>query len=153
MVSIPGLIERVAAPGKRRPLAFGAAPVNVPEVERQQPVGEKRVDLQQPSDPIGATTMRAVLLVLILLVAAVLIAVGTGFLDINQIRGAKAPEITTTSNGVVAKGGQRPAFDVETGSLEVGSRNATVTVPTLEVKRPADQPAANEGQANNVNAM
>ena len=97
--------------------------------------------------------MRAVLIVLILLVAAVLIAVGTGFLDINQIRGAKAPEITTTSNGVVAKGGQRPAFDVETGSLEVGSRNATVTVPTLEVKPPADQPAANEAQANNVNAM
>jgi hypothetical protein len=97
--------------------------------------------------------MRAVLLVLILLVAAVLIAVATGFLNIDQIRGAKAPEITTTSNGVVAKGGQRPAFDIETGSVEVGSRNATVTVPTVEVKRPQDQTANKDAAANSVNAM
>jgi hypothetical protein len=97
--------------------------------------------------------MRAVLLILILVVAAVLIAIGTGFLDINQIRGAQAPEITTTSNGVVAKGGQPPAFDVATGSVEVGSRNATVSVPTLEVKPPAGQQPANQVQANNVNGM
>ena len=83
--------------------------------------------------------MRAVLLVLILLVAAILIAVATGFLDIDQIRGAKAPEITATGNGLTAKGGQPPAFDIQTGSVEVGSRNATVKVPSVEVVRPSEK--------------
>ena len=97
--------------------------------------------------------MRALLLVLILLVAAVLIAIATGFLNINQIRGAKAPEVSATSNGVVATGGQRPAFDVQTGSVEVGTRSATVKVPTLEVKPPPGQAQTNQVAANTVNAM
>ena len=80
--------------------------------------------------------MRALLLILIVAVLAILIALWTGFLDIDQIRGAKAPAISATHNGVVAKGGQAPAFDVETGSVEVGTRNTTVKVPELTVKRP-----------------
>jgi hypothetical protein len=87
--------------------------------------------------------MRAVLFVLIVIVLILIAAVATGFLDISQIRGAKAPEISATHNGVQAKGGQAPAFDVQTGSVEIGSRNATVTVPSLEVKRPANQVQAN----------
>ena len=74
--------------------------------------------------------MRAVLLVLIIAVALILIAVATGFLDINQIRGAKAP-----------------AFDVETGSVKVGSKDATVKVPTLEVQKPQNQAAATTNNA------
>jgi hypothetical protein len=87
--------------------------------------------------------MRAVLFVLIVIVLILIAAVATGFLDISQIRGAKAPKISATHNGVQAKGGQAPAFDVQTGSVEIGSRNATVTVPSLEVKRPANQVQAN----------
>ena len=41
--------------------------------------------------------MRAVLLVLILAVVAIIAAVATGFLDINQIRGAEAPQVTATA--------------------------------------------------------
>ena len=66
--------------------------------------------------------MRAIILILILAVLAIIAAVATGFLDINQIRGARAPEVSATSNGVTAKGGQAPAFDVETGSVKVGTR-------------------------------
>lgn len=91
--------------------------------------------------------MRAVLLILIIAVVAIIIAVATGFLDINQIRGAKAPEISATKNGVVAKGGQAPAFDVETGSVKVGSKQATVKVPTLEVQPPQNQAAATTNNA------
>jgi uncharacterized protein involved in outer membrane biogenesis len=91
--------------------------------------------------------MRAVLLILIVVVVAIIIAVATGFLDINQIRGAKAPQVSATSNGVVAKGGQAPAFDVETGSVKVGSRQATVKVPTLEVQPPHNQAAATTNNA------
>jgi len=69
--------------------------------------------------------MRAILLILIIAVLAIIVAIATGFLNINQIRGARTPEISTTSNGVVAKGGQAPAFDVETGSVKVGSKEAT----------------------------
>ena len=94
--------------------------------------------------------MRALLFILIVAVLVVLAGVVTGFIDINQIRGAQAPAISATHNGVVAKGGQTPAFDVETGSVEVGTRNATVRVPALEVKRP---PEANTVAANQVNAM
>jgi hypothetical protein len=86
--------------------------------------------------------MRAVLFVLIIVVIAILIAVATGFLNISQIRGAKAPEVSTTGNGIAAKGGQPPAFDVQTGSVKVGSKEATVKVPTLEVQPPQNQAAA-----------
>jgi hypothetical protein len=86
--------------------------------------------------------MRAVLFILILAIVAILIAVGTGFLDINQIRGAKVPQVAATSNGVVAKGGQAPAFDVETGSVKVGTTQTTVKVPTLKVEPPQNQAAA-----------
>ena len=86
--------------------------------------------------------MRAVLLVLIVAVVAIIVLIATGFLDINQIRGAKAPQVSATGNGVVAKGGQTPAFDVETGSVKVGTRESKVKVPTLEVVPPQNQAAA-----------
>jgi hypothetical protein len=92
--------------------------------------------------------MRALLLVLIVVILAIIAAVATGFLDINQIRGAKAPQVTATRNGVTAKGGQAPAFDVETGSVKVGTKETTVKVPALEVQKPGQkQPAAS---TNNV---
>jgi hypothetical protein len=95
--------------------------------------------------------MRAVLLVLIVAVLAVLIALWSGFLNIDQIRGAKAPAISATHNGVVAKGGQAPAFDVETGSVEIGTKKTTVQVPSLTVKRPAGEPVQNQAAQNTTN--
>ena len=91
--------------------------------------------------------MRAVILVLVLAIVAIIAAIATGFVNINQIRGAKAPEITATSNGVVAKGGQAPAFDVETGSVKVGTTNTTVKVPQLQVQPPQNQAAAETNNA------
>jgi hypothetical protein len=92
--------------------------------------------------------MRAILLVLIIVVLALLAGVATGFLDINQIRGAQAPSVSASTNGISAKGGQAPKFEVETGSVEIGTRNATVKVPSVEVK-----PPANQAEENKVNAM
>jgi hypothetical protein len=92
--------------------------------------------------------MRAVILILIIAIVAVIGAVATGYLDINQIRGAKAPQVSATRNGIVAKGGQPPSFDVETGSVKVGSKEARVKVPTLEV-----QPAQNQAAPATNNAM
>jgi hypothetical protein len=85
--------------------------------------------------------MRAILLILIVVVLAIIAAVATGLLNISQIRGARAPEVSATRNGVVAKGGQTPAFDVETGSVKIGTKDATVKVPSVEVQRPQNQAA------------
>ena len=85
--------------------------------------------------------MRAVLLVLILAVVVIIGAVATGFLDISQVRGARAPDIDVSRNGVTATGGQAPSFDVETGSVGVGTRDAAIKVPELQVNPPANQAA------------
>ena len=90
--------------------------------------------------------MRAVLFVLIIAVVAVIIAIATGLLNISQIRGAQPPQISATQNGITAKGGQSPAFDIETGSVKVGAKESTVKVPTIEVQRPQNQA---EAVANN----
>ena len=99
--------------------------------------------------------MRAVLLVLILAVVVIIGAVATGFLNISQIRGARAPDISASSNGVTASGGQAPSFDIETGSVGVGTRDATIKVPELQVNPAANQaaPAPAQNQAAPANAM
>ena len=91
--------------------------------------------------------MRAALIVLIVAVLIVIAGIASGLLNINQIRPAKAPEVTATRNGVTAKGGQAPAFDVETGSVKVGTKQATVKVPTVVVQKAAQNQVAATGNA------
>ncbi|HEY1142810.1 MAG TPA: hypothetical protein VGE68_02125 [Sphingomicrobium sp.] len=77
--------------------------------------------------------MRAILLLLILAVVVLIVAFATGMLDITQRRPAQVPNVSVTSNGVVAKGGQAPAFDVETGTVSVGTKDTNVSVPAPSV--------------------
>ena len=87
--------------------------------------------------------MRTMFLILIVAVVALIIAISSGFLDISQTRSAQAPTMSANAKGVTATGGQTPEFDVQTGSVGVGSREANVNVPVLEVRPPAaKQPAA-----------
>lgn len=86
--------------------------------------------------------MRAVILLLIVAVLVVIAGVASGYLKINQTRQAEVPQVIATGKGVTAKGGQAPAFDVETGSVKVGTKEATVKVPALEVHKPAQNEAA-----------
>ena len=98
--------------------------------------------------------MRAVLLVLILAVVAIIALVATGLIDIRQVRGARAPDLDASRNGVTASGGQAPAFDIETGSVSVGSRDATVKVPALKVNEAGnDTTPVAQNQAEPVNGM
>ena len=92
--------------------------------------------------------MRAILFILILAVVVLLIAIGTGFLDISQTRQAQSPDVSVDRSGVAASGGQTPTFDVETGSVAVGTRRADVVVPTVKVVPPDQQANA---VANNSN--
>ena len=91
--------------------------------------------------------MRAAILILIVVIVGVIAAIATGFLNINQIRGVRAPQVSASTNGVTAQGGQAPAFEVETGSVKIGTSNTTVQVPALEVSRPQDQA---QQQSNNA---
>jgi hypothetical protein len=93
--------------------------------------------------------MRAFLFILIVAILVIIAGIATGFLNINQIRGAKAPDISATKNGLTAKGGQAPAFDVETGSVKVGTKQRSVNVPTLEVQKPR----GNQAEATTNNSM
>nr|WP_294170469.1 hypothetical protein [uncultured Sphingomonas sp.] len=95
--------------------------------------------------------MRAILLLLILLIVVAIGAIATGFININQTQAAAAPDIDVNQSGVVAKGGQAPQFDVETGKIGVGTQERTVKLPAIEV-RPADGAAAQQQQqqANGV---
>ena len=86
--------------------------------------------------------MRAIIFILIIIVLVVLAGLATGYIDINQIRGAQAPQISATRNGVTATGGQAPAFDVQTGSVRIGSKETNVKVPALVVQKPGDNQAA-----------
>lgn len=83
--------------------------------------------------------MRAILFILIIAVAALLVAIATGFLDISQTRGARAPDVSVDRSGIDATGGQAPTFDVETGSVAVGTRETDVVVPTVKVVPPDRQ--------------
>jgi hypothetical protein len=90
------------------------------------------------------------LFILILAVVAVLIAVGTGLVDINQTRPAQVPDVDASRGGVSASGGQAPAFDIETGSVAVGTTRANVIVPSVEVRPPGEQANAQANLATNA---
>ena len=103
--------------------------------------------------------MRAVLLILILGVVALIIVFATGLVDVSQTREAKAPRVEAVDGSIRAQGGQSPAFEVQTGTVEVGTREANVAVPKVEVKPGQTQvkvPSvevrqAEEAQANAAN--
>ena len=123
----------------------------------------------------GVYSMRAVLLILILLVVAALAAIATGFVNISQIRSAEVPAVSASREGIAAKGGQAPAFEVQTGQVGIGSRDATVKVPAINVMpaggataapapapvqaapratvAPAPAPVANDNGVSDTNAV
>lgn len=88
--------------------------------------------------------MRAIFLILIIAVVGLIAAISFGLIDVTQTRTAQAPHIEAGDGKISATGGQTPRFEVETGSVGVGSREANVSVPTVkvdvpvvEVRRPA----------------
>ena len=97
--------------------------------------------------------MRAVFLILIVAVVALIAAVMTNMIDIRQTRPAVAPGITASDGKIVTRPGQTPAFDVQTGTVGIGTgktvavpkveiqpSNTRIGVPSVEVRRPSDPP-------------
>ncbi|WP_309610562.1 hypothetical protein [Sphingomonas sp.] len=83
--------------------------------------------------------MRAVLLILMVVVVAVIAGFATGFLHLNQTQTARVPSVAVGNGGVTATGGQAPTFEVQTGSVAVGTQRRDVTLPKVNVPLPSVQ--------------
>jgi hypothetical protein len=103
--------------------------------------------------------MRTALLILILGVVALIALFASGLINVSQTREARVPQVQAADGSIRAEGGQAPAFEVQTGSVAVGSREANVAVPKIEVKRDNAQVKvpnvevrqAREGEGNAAN--
>lgn len=85
--------------------------------------------------------MRAIILILIVAVVALIVAIQTNLINISQTRDAEAPAISADGSGVTATGGQAPKFEIQTGTVGIGAEpaNVTVPVPRVEVRPPAGE--------------
>ncbi|HYZ48808.1 MAG TPA: hypothetical protein VE567_07935 [Sphingomonas sp.] len=70
--------------------------------------------------------MRGLLAVLAIVVLLLIVGVATGFININQTKEARLPQVDV-------KGGQAPAFNADVGSVDVGTKREPVAVPTVDV--------------------
>lgn len=86
--------------------------------------------------------MRTIFVILIIAVLALIAAIQLGLVSISQTQPATSPTISTDNGVIRAEPGQTPEFKVKTGKVELGTREANVDVPSVEVKR-ADEPDTN----------
>ena len=77
------------------------------------------------------------------IVVVLLIIFGIYFVDIDQTEEASLPDVD-----VSVEGGNLPEVEADVGDVEVGEKEVTVTVPTVDVQSPEEE-AAEEGTANN----
>jgi hypothetical protein len=67
-----------------------------------------------------------VLIVILLILAG---GIATGFIDLQRTQAGSLPEVQV-------KGGELPKYEASVAKVEVGTRNETVQVPTVDVKKP-----------------
>lgn len=70
------------------------------------------------------------LIAIIVVVAIVVAAFAFGLIDIDQTKTAQLPDVKVETSG-----GQAPAFDVNTADVDVGTKKATIDVPTVSVDK------------------
>lgn len=73
--------------------------------------------------------MRTILVLLVIVVLVGIVAIMTGFIDVNQTRTASLPKIKL-------EGGQAPAFDVQTANVSVSNEAHVVKTPVIDVRKP-----------------
>lgn len=75
--------------------------------------------------------MRALLILVGLAAVAVIGAWSLGLINIDQIRVAQAPPLTTEI-------GQAPEFTVNLAKMEIATENKMIAVPTMTVEKPGN---------------
>lgn len=73
------------------------------------------------------------LFVILIIVALVIAAFAFGFINIDQTKTAKLPDVKVETSG-----GQAPAFDVDTAKIDVGTEKKTIEVPTVSMEKATD---------------
>ena len=61
------------------------------------------------------------------------LVVGIYMIDIDQTQDTRLPDVE-----VSVEGGQLPEFDAEVGDIETGTKEVTVTVPTVDIQSPEE---------------
>jgi hypothetical protein len=70
-------------------------------------------------------------LVALLVVAALVVAAfAFGLIDINQTKETRLPDVKVETTG-----GQAPTFDADVADVDVGTKEETITVPTIDVDK------------------
>lgn len=103
-------------------------------VNTDRPIVNERTVVAKPLRSSNAGWLIAILLVVVIGVAAFAL----GFIDIDQTRTTKLPDVK-----VEASGGQAPAFNVDTADVNVGTKTETIQVPTVTMEKAntGDKPA------------
>lgn len=73
---------------------------------------------------------RLVAIIILVIIAIGAVAWAFGLVNLRQTQDAQLPDVQVD-------GGQMPGFDADVADVEVGTRNETVKVPTLDVDKPA----------------
>ena len=73
------------------------------------------------------------LLALLVIAALVVAAFAFGLVNVDKVADGKAPTVKLETTA-----GEAPKFDVNTGKIEIGKKEETVTVPTVNVERAND---------------
>ena len=69
--------------------------------------------------------MRGLLAAVAVIVLLLIVAVATGFINLSG-RGGDVPEVKV-------EGGALPTVDADVGDVDVGTKNETIEVPTIDV--------------------
>lgn len=87
---------------------------------------DRRGDTRAPARSSNAGWLIALLVIVALVVAAFAL----GFIDIDQTKTTKLPDVKVETSG-----GQAPAFDVDTADVDVGTKTETIEVPTVTMDK------------------
>ena len=85
-------------------------------------------DFNANNDGTAKSSSMGWIIAVVVVVALVVAAFAFGLIDIDQTKTTKLPTVSVDTTG-----GQAPAFDVNTATVDVGSKQATVEVPTVDV--------------------
>ncbi len=69
--------------------------------------------------------MRALLVAVAVIILLLIVGVATGFINLGA-RGGDMPEVKV-------EGGALPSVDADVGDVDVGTKNETIQVPTIDV--------------------
>ncbi len=87
--------------------------------------------------------MRAIVSILVIVVVVAIVAVASGFVNLHGTSG-ELPK-------VAVEGGRAPSVTADVGSIDVGTRNTSVTMPKVDVdtvKKTVEVPTVAVHKAN-----